>query len=122
MPTHMQRFRALCVVVLALASAAVDARCTARDAWRGTDKQEHLAVGAAIANAATLQTGSAWKGFLWGAGIGLAKELIDSAGSGTCSLQDAAVTVLGASIGTQTGRLLLRVKRGGAAVIFTTDF
>lgn len=46
-----------------------------------------------------MHTRSPMTGFWAGAAAGAAKELLDSTGSGQCSLQDLAVTLLGAAIG-----------------------
>lgn len=113
------------LIVAAALSAAVSsphARCIANDSWRGADKSKHAAVGAAVGWIVTLQTGKVADGVLWSAVAGVGKELLDSDGSGTCSLQDAAVTVLGGVIGAYTGGLVVTHTRGRTVVSYSTTF
>lgn len=73
--------------------------CTASDKWTGPDKNKHFAAGAIAGSAGTLVFKDADKGFLVGVAVGAAKEIYDSRGHGTCSLQDFTVTALGAAAG-----------------------
>lgn len=98
------------------------AGCRSNDRWHGSDKQIHLAAGGGIAFVATLHTGDPWRGFAWGAGASLAKELIDATGQGDCSLQDLAVGVIGAGIAAYTGGLIVTRVQGRTLVAYTTSF
>ena len=84
---------------LLTAGPALAAPCTAKDAWTGRDKALHLKAGLAIGAAGTLVFDSPRTGMLLGVGAGLAKEVYDRRGGGTCSLQDFAVTAVGAAAG-----------------------
>lgn len=114
----------LCALLLLgiFTAAPAAAKCMTRDAWRGDDKTDHAVSGATIAMAATLHTGSAWEGFLWGVGVGALKEAIDSTGMGTCSVQDFAVTAIGAGVGAGGGRLLLSLRRDSVAITYRSTF
>lgn len=78
-----------------------------------------MVAGSVIALAATAQTRDPWKGFAWGAGAGLAKELLDANSSGQCSAKDLAVTVLGAAIGAGLGARIIVTPR---SVTYSVDF
>lgn len=84
---------------LVIATPLTHAKCIGNDAWRGPDKTKHFAVGVAMGSAGVLAFNEPHKAFLFAAGVGLAKEAYDSRGRGTCSLQDFAVTALGAAAG-----------------------
>lgn len=90
-------------LALAVAAACLigtaHARCITNDAWTGPDKKKHFAVGAALGTAGTLAFNKPRDAFIFGAAVGLAKEVYDSRGNGTCSAQDFAVTALGAAAG-----------------------
>lgn len=96
----------LAIASIILATSA-DAKCTAHDKWTGHDKQLHFIAGSAIALGVTAQTRDPWKGFAYGAGVGLVKEALDAGGSGTCSAQDLAITVIGAGVGAYFGGKLI---------------
>lgn len=113
--------RVLLLIVM-LAATTAHAKCTARDSWRGADKTQHLAIGTVIGMAGTLQSGNRWHGLAWGSGIGALKELADSTGGGTCSLQDFAVTALGAAIGAHLGGVIINVRRDSLGVAYRTTF
>lgn len=98
------------------------AGCRASDQWRGADKQLHALAGGGIAFAVTLHTADPWRGFLWGAGAGLAKEAIDAAGHGDCSLQDLAVTAAAAGVAAYTGGLIVTRVQGRTLVAYSTAF
>lgn len=93
------RAAAVFVVACAFASPAHAGRCTANDAWVGPDKTKHFAVGVAMGSAGVLAFSDPRRAFILGASVGLAKELVDRGGRGTCSFQDFAVTALGAAAG-----------------------
>ena len=112
----------LLAIIIAASAASAHARCISNDSWRGYDKNQHLAIGAVIGMAGTLQSGNKWHGFAWGTGIGALKELADSGGMGTCSLQDFAVTALGAAIGAQLGGVVLDFGRNRVAVGYRMTF
>ncbi len=96
------------LLALALASSpALAGPCIKNDAWTGPDKTKHLIAGAALGAAGTLAFQNAQTGLLLGAGVGLAKELVDRRGSGTCSLQDFAVTVAGAAAGAYGAKVVI---------------
>lgn len=109
-------------VGLVFACSPAIAGCRANDHWRGSDKQLHALAGGGIAFVATLQTADPWRGFLWGAGAGLAKEAIDAAGQGDCSLQDLAVTVAAAGIAAYTGGLIVTRVQNRTLVAYTRSF
>jgi len=111
-------FLVLCIFTAAPAAA----KCLTRDAWTGYDKNQHFAIGAAFGMGGTLHAGNRWHGFALGAGVGLLKELADSDGRGTCSLQDAAVTILGAAVGAQLGGVMFEFQRGRVGVRYHTTF
>ena len=87
------------VLALSVAVSAAGAKCIANDAWTGPDKVKHFGAGAAAGAAGTLVFKDARKGLLLGVAVGAAKEVYDTRGHGTCSLQDFAVTALGAAAG-----------------------
>lgn len=97
-------------------------KCVTSDQWKGADKALHFAGGAAVAMVATMHTRDPMQGFMWGAGVGLAKEVLDSTGNGNCSAQDFLVTVAGAGIGAVAGKWLIIPKRDGLAVAYRTEF
>lgn len=104
--------------------AALDAfaGCITSDRWRGQDKALHFMGGAAIATAVTVHTRDPWTGFYAGVAAGAAKELLDSRGSGTCSLQDFAVTAAGAALGASTGNWILMRSQGRTTLAYVTEF
>lgn len=107
--------------VLAAAPVLAAAGCTTRDRWQGSDKDAHAVAGLVIGTAATLHFRSRWAGFATGAAVGVLKELGDTQGS-SCSLQDAAITALGAALGAQLGGFALRYSHGRASLAWSTDF
>jgi hypothetical protein len=111
-------------LALSVAAAPAAARCTASDAWTGPDKRLHMGLGAVFGYAGTMQTRDPLTGFYVGTAVGALKEVIDASGSGTCSLQDFAVTALGAAVGAYGGHLHLRLDpaRKSAEVAFATRF
>lgn len=115
---------ALCAALATAAgiAAPAEARCTTSDRWSGPDKLDHLAAGATIAIAVTLQTGSRWTGFAAGAAVGAAKELLDAGAGGTCSLQDFAVTAAAAAVGAQLGGWMFTYRAGRVGVAWSTGF
>ncbi len=84
----------LAAIALAFVFGTAQAKCLTHDSWTGPDKVKHLAAGFAIGSAGTLVFKDAGTGFLIGAAAGV---LIET--QGVCSLQDAAVTALGAAAG-----------------------
>ena len=110
-------------IVTTLALAALPcAACTTADRWTGPDKQKHLLAGAALGAAGTLATKDPLKGLAFGAAVGLAKELHDRRGGGTCSLQDFAVTALGAAAGAYGTAWLIAPRKDGVFIAFSTRF
>ncbi len=90
------------------AMAAIFVCSTAQaDDWTGEDKKLHAIGGGVIALAMTAQTGSAWAGFKYGCGAGLAKEAFDATGQGEVSAKDLIVTCLGAGVGAGSGFVLV---------------
>ena len=94
----MKSALALAVAAACLFGSA-HARCLTNDNWTGRDKAQHFAIGAAIGSLGTLAFNRPRDAFIFGAAVGLAKEIRDSRGFGTCSAQDFAVTALGAYAG-----------------------
>lgn len=95
----MKKIAAALIVAL-LSVAAWAGPCTARDAWTGPDKTKHFAVGAAIGSAGVLAFENPHHAFLAGVAVGALKEVVDRRSvNHTCSLQDFAVTSLGAAAG-----------------------
>ena len=114
----MKQLIAALIAGLAIPASA----CTARDSWRGPDKTQHAAIGAGISWIGTLHTGSPWQGFAWGVAAGAVKEALDATGAGTCSLQDFAVTALGAGVGAALGGVYVYHYRGTTVVAWSTRF
>lgn len=119
----MKRLRISAALLLLAAMHSVSfAGCSSSDRWVGSDKTMHLAAGALVSVIGTVQTGSQWQGFAIGAGVGIAKEMLDANGMGRCTFQDAAVTVLGAAIGAYTGGLILTHSSGKTTVAYAKSF
>ena len=114
--------RYLIAALLCVLCLDTSARCRANDSWHGEDKQMHAMAGGGIAFIATLQTGDPWKGFMYGAGAGLAKEAIDATGLGDCSLQDLAVTAIAAGVAAYTGGLFITHAQGRTMVAYAKTF
>lgn len=108
-----RRARASLFAALALAGALAQAACLTDDAWVGPDKQQHLLAGAAIGSLGALLFQSASDGFALGVAAGVLKEARDSAGFGTCSLQDAVVTAAGSALGAFGASFALRPTSDG---------
>lgn len=107
-------------IITALALAALpSAACTTADKWTGPDKNKHILAGAAIGAAGTLVFDSPHKGFLLGAAVGIAKELHDRKGGGTCSLQDGVMTALGAAAGAYGTAWIVAPRKNGVFVGFS---
>lgn len=103
----------LMILILAIASFGASAKCISNDSWKGPDKVKHALVGGAVGSAVTLATESAEYGVLATVFVAGAKEIYDSKGNGTCSLQDFAVTVAaGAAAAYGTKWLIVPVKNG----------
>lgn len=107
----------LCALCLPAAAG-----CRSNDNWRGSDKQLHALAGGGIAFVVTMHTADSWRGFLWGAGAGLAKEAIDASGSGDCSLQDLAVTVAAAGLAAYTSGVIVTRVQGRTLVAYSRSF
>ncbi len=113
----------LLACALMTASLSYAGSCTARDAWRGPDKNLHAAGGAVIGMATTLQTGSFWKGVAAASAVGALKEVVDGAtGNGHCSLQDFLVTAVSGAAGAATGGLLLTHANGKTTLWVARSF
>lgn len=111
----MNRLITLSAAITLGAFAAHTARA---DDWTGADKNLHAIGGAAIGIAAAAQTGSAWAGFRWGCGAGVAKEIFDATGQGEPSAKDLIVTCAAAGLGATVGkRVFVRPTKGGAEVL-----
>ncbi len=113
---------ALLIALGTIGASEARAGCTARDSWRGFDKREHAAAGAAVAAAWSFHTRDPWQGFAAGVLVGALKEATDAAGGGVCSWQDFAATAAGAAIGATGAGLTFRLTRGGAAITYTRTF
>ena len=90
-------------IVLSCATPA-QAKCITNDNWRGPDKVLHGQGGAVLGFIGTMYTGNPWHGIALATAAGVGKELMDSDGSGQCSLQDALVTIAGGAVGSAIGR------------------
>jgi uncharacterized protein YfiM (DUF2279 family) len=109
------------LLLLALATSAHGA-CLKHDRWTGYDKNLHLTAGSFIGAGVTAQTGNALLGAAAGAGVGALKEAYDSRGNGTCSVQDFAVTALGAAFGAYGSKWLLTHQAGKTSLTYSTEF
>lgn len=113
--------RPLALLLLA-AAPAFAGPCIKNDAWTGPDKTKHAVGGAAIASAVTLATRNPHAGFAAGVAVALAKEAYDRRGHGTCSFQDAAVTVAGAAAGAYGTAWIFLPKKDGLSVAYSKAF
>lgn len=100
-PTYLASLALICAAVSCQPAHA--GGCTAKDKWKGPDKVLHATGGAIIGSIVALDEGDYWKGVRWSAYVGGAKELLDSTGVGSCSLQDFIATVAGGMIGSGLG-------------------
>jgi uncharacterized protein YfiM (DUF2279 family) len=82
----------------------------------------HLVVGAFAGAGAMAQFRDPLKGFAAGVAIGALKELSDSRGGGTCSLQDLIATAIGATVGAYGSAWMIAPTRGGMTVSYSTTF
>jgi hypothetical protein len=111
------------VITLTLAIAlGAFASHTVRAAPAVDDVQLHGLAGGVIAITATGLTQSAWQGFAYGCGANVLKEVLDHAGMGVADPKDLIAGCAGAALGATSGRFLVRRIRGGAEVIFRTEF
>lgn len=92
------------------------------DEWTGSDKNKHFIAGAVAASAITYYTKDETRGFMYGAAIGLAKEIYDAAGNGDPSFKDFAVTALGAFVGAKITGLYIVPQKDGVFVGYNTKF
>jgi uncharacterized protein YfiM (DUF2279 family) len=92
------------ITALILALSAFSAQA---DEWTGADKALHFTLGAAISAGVGVHYRDPMKGFLVGAGVGIAKELLDKPGGGSMSGKDAAVTILGAAVGAAGAHVII---------------
>lgn len=95
----MNRKQLLSAVAAACLIGPASAGCITNDSWRGPDKVGHFAVGVAVGSAGTLIFKSPRNAFLAGLAVGALKEAYDTRSGGTCTLQDFAMTALGAAAG-----------------------
>lgn len=109
------------LLALVLATSA-NAKCITNDRWTGPDKNLHLAAGLFAGAGAMAQTQDPFKGFLFGTAVGALKEVVDSRGSGTCSLQDFAATAVGAAVGAYGGSWLIGYSAGRAFINYNAEF
>lgn len=112
------RYLLLCLLLLV---GSAQAKCITNDKW-GPDKVEHFASGALIAGYTGAHFESPLTGFWWGAGVGLAKEALDSTGLGTCSLQDFAATAAGAAFGALGVKWFILPAQKGFVAGFAQEF
>lgn len=113
--------RGLFPLLLVLATSA-NAKCLTNDRWVGYDKVQHVTVGLFIGAGVTAQTGDPLKGFAAGTAVGALKELADARGSGTCSLQDFAVTAIGAAAGAYGSAWILSHSQGKTSLTYRSTF
>lgn len=104
----LQALRFIVTVVLGYCTAR-PAHAAGADSWTGADKGLHLAAGALVAGSALQLTGgNARLALTAGAAVAIGKEVADVFRPGhTPSYRDAAVTVMGALVATQTPGLLI---------------
>jgi hypothetical protein len=112
----------LLIVAAVALSFGAHAKCLTRDKWTGNDKNMHFVAGAFIGAGATAQFRDPLAGVAAGVAIGALKELSDSDGSGTCSLQDLIATAIGAAVGAYGSAWLIAPTRGGLTVSYSTTF
>lgn len=115
--------RVAALALVLCASPDGRARCISNDAWRGDDKQLHAIVGAAVGAAGAYGTRDPWAGFWLATGVALAKEALDASGGGTCSAQDAVVTIAAGALGAAAAGWHIRLtERGAAQLAFSRRF
>lgn len=112
----------LLIVAAVALSFGAQAKCLTRDKWTGVDKNMHFVAGAFIGVGATVKFRDPLAGFAAGVAVGALKELSDSRGGGTCSLQDFAVTAIGAALGVYGSAWLIAPTLGGMTVSYSTTF
>lgn len=100
------------------------AKCITNDAWHGEDKAIHLALGTGVGMWAAADSGNYWYGVAAATAVAGAKEALDGiSGTGTCSLQDFAVTVVGGFVGSAIGvRLAVVHSRNVTTVWMMKEF
>jgi hypothetical protein len=86
------------------------------DRWNGPDKPAHFMAGGIASVVIGTQTRSPMQGFLWGAGLSVAAEVLDSVGGGVCSPKDALAGIIGAGFGAAGAYYFIRLKPGGVQV------
>lgn len=118
----MSKTSILTLALAAIPCAATAGQCIKNDAWTGPDKTKHVLVGAAIGSAATLATSNPHYGFALGTAVGIAKELKDRRGGGTCSLQDGVMTALGAAAGAYGTAFVVAPTKNGVFVGYSRSF
>lgn len=112
----------LAIAISLFIAASANAKCIANDSWGGPDKVKHFAAGAAIGSAGTVVFKDPHKGFLAGVLVGGLKEAYDAKGHGTCSVQDFAVTALGAAAGAYGTAWLILPRKDGLYVGYASSF
>lgn len=110
------------IAALAIAGSA-HARCITNDSWTGPDKAKHFVAGAAIGGASTVFFQTPRAGMVLGAAAGVGLELYSArTGRGTCTVQDAAATALGAVAGAYGTAWLILPRRNGVQVAYVARF
>ena len=105
----MKYLVAAVLVIIAVGASA--GKCTPRgERWGGEDKQEHLLLGAGVSWIVGLHTESPMKGFLWGTGVSIGKELLDLSGAGQCSFKDFAAGVVGAGFAAGGAHIFIKYR------------
>lgn len=115
----------LVIIVLALSSLSVNAKCITTDSWTGPDKNKHALVGAVIGGVGTMILKDQKKAIWVTTGVAAAKELYDATGRGTCSLQDFTVTVLAGAAAAGGTHWIIAPKLGndkGVMIGFVSSF
>lgn len=110
------------VIALIFGCAPLFAKCATDEPLGRADKRLHFAGGAVISTLATVHTGDPWKGFWLGTAAGVAKEVLDAGGTGSCSVQDLLATTAGAALGAWTGGWIVTRSQGRTLVAYTASF
>ena len=99
------------ILLFGLVSFAHAGEFRTDDQWTGRDKTLHFALGGLAGAAVTAYTEDAITGILAGCAVGVAKEVYDLK-RGESTFQDAAVTCLGAALGSKIVEGLYLTPRG----------
>jgi hypothetical protein len=113
--------KALTIVAALLLVFCVFAPHAHADEWTTDDKFQHYEAGRVASMLATTQV-SKPKAVVFGAAVGVAKELVDAGGYGDPSTKDAVVTLAGALAGAYAPGLAIRKRGAVTSVSYTWSF